>query len=238
MLSADAVIYFPLTLADSLALALFLSAWVGYTIYAKYRAKRSYTLSSLMRRHREQWMREMLRRENRISDATIIGNLERVVTFFASTTILILAGLLTAIFASENLLKVLANLHLSGTTSVEVIQFKLFVMVLIFVYAFFKFTWSVREHIFSSILIGSAPQSSGLDNLSADKVEKIALQAAKMSDLANHDFNHGLRAYYFALALLGWLVNGWILLIATLWVIAVLYGREFNSKALQLLRED
>lgn len=238
MLSADAVIYFPLTLADSLALVLFLSAWVGYTIYAKYRAKRSYTLSSLMRRHREQWMREMLRRENRISDATIIGNLERVVTFFASTTILILAGLLTAIFASENLLKVLANLHLSGTTSVEVIQFKLFVMVLIFVYAFFKFTWSVREHIFSSILIGSAPQSSGLDSLSADKVEKIALQAAKMSDLANHDFNHGLRAYYFALALLGWLVNGWILLIATLWVIAVLYGREFNSKALQLLREN
>src|SRR5690606_16858423 len=181
-------VYFPLSIADALAFVLFLAAWVGYTIYAKYRAKRSYTLSSLMRRHREQWMREMLRRENRISDATIIGNLERVVTFFASTTILILAGLLTAIFASENLLKVLANLHLSGTTSVEVIQFKLFVMVLIFVYAFFKFTWSVREHIFSSILIGSAPQSSGLDSLSADKVEKIALQAAKMSDLANHDF--------------------------------------------------
>lgn len=232
------MIYFPLTIADSLVFVLFLTAWISYTFYAKYRAKRSYTLSSLMRRHREQWMREMLRRENRISDATIIGNLERVVTFFASTTILILAGLLTAIFASENLLKVLANLHLSGTTSVEVIQFKLFIMVLIFVYAFFKFTWSVREHIFSSILIGCAPQFNELDHLSADELEKIALQAAKMSDLANHDFNHGLRAYYFALALLGWLVNGWILLLATLWVIAVLYGREFNSKALQVLREN
>ena len=230
--------YFPLSIADTLALILFLSAWTAYTFYAKFRAKRSYTLSSLMRRHREQWMREMLHRENRISDATIIGNLERVVTFFASTTILILAGLITAIFASENLLKVLAGLHLSSTTEVETIQFKLLVMALIFVYAFFKFTWSVREHIFSSILIGSAPQAERLAQLDERELEGIALQAAKMSDLANHDFNHGLRAYYFALALLGWLVNGWLLLLATLWVIAVLYGREFNSKALRLLRNE
>src|SRR5690606_3317964 len=149
--------YFPLSVADTLAMVLFLSAWAGYTYYAKYRAKRSHTLSSAMRRHREQWMREMLRRDNRISDATIIGNLERVVTFFASTTILILAGLLTAIFASENLLSVLSNMHLSESVTKEAIQAKLFVMALIFVYAFFKFTWSVREHIFSSILIGSAP---------------------------------------------------------------------------------
>jgi len=231
-------VYFPLSIADALAFVLFLAAWIAYTFYTKYRAKRSYTLSSLMRRHREQWMREMLRRDNRISDATIIGNLERVVTFFASTTILILAGLITAIFASENLLRVLVGLHLSSTTSVETIQLKLLVMTLIFVYAFFKFTWSVREHIFSSILIGSAPQASDLARLDNATLESVALQAAKMSDLANHDFNHGLRAYYFALALLGWLVNGWLLLLATLWVIAVLYGREFNSKALRLLRDQ
>src|SRR5690606_29329464 len=162
-------------------------------------------------------------------------------------------------FASENLLRVLAGLHLSSTTSVETIQLKLLVMTLIFVYAFVKFTWSVREHIFSSILIGSArqpgdlarldngslegvalqvvmrlifvyavftstwsvgehifssiligsaPPASDLARLDNATLESVALQAAKMSDLANHDFNHGLRAYYFALALLGWLVNG------------------------------
>lgn len=234
---AETALYFPLSLVDTLGFVLFLSAWVVYTFYAKYRAKRSHTLSSLMRRHREYWMREMLRRDNRISDATIIGNLERVVTFFASTTILILAGLLTAIFASESLLGMLANLRLSSSSSVEVIQLKLLVMTLIFVYAFFKFTWSVREHIFSSILIGSAPQGDELARLDASQQQAIILQAAKMSDLANHDFNYGLRAYYFALALLGWLVNGWLLLLATIWVIAVLYGREFNSKAVQLLRD-
>jgi len=71
----------------------------------------------------------------------------------------------------------------------------------------------------------------------SDELEGFAVRAAKMSDLANHDFNHGLRAYYFALALLGWLINVWVLLIAGSLVIATLAQREFFSKAVRVLRE-
>ena len=232
-MSAFVFDYFPLSVADTLAMVLFLSAWAGYTYYAKYRAKRSHTLSSAMRRHREQWMREMLRRDNRISDATIIGNLERVVTFFASTTILILAGLLTAIFASENLLSVLSNMHLSESVTKEAIQAKLFVMALIFVYAFFKFTWSLRQYGFVSVMIGASPEPG--DHLDEKHLNAHADRMARMSSMAANNFNVGLRTYYFSLAVLSWLINPWIFMALSAGVVYVLYQREFTSPTLKIL---
>jgi uncharacterized membrane protein len=40
------------------------------------------------------------------------------------------------------------------------------------------------------------------------------------------------------LALLLWLVNPWAFTVATLWVVFVLYRREFHSTALQTLNES
>lgn len=229
---------FPLSLIDSVALAGFVGAWFGYTHFAKYRAKRGATFSSLTRLARERWMREMMRRENRIGDANIVGNVKSVVTFFASTTVLLLAGVLTAISASEGLAKLLSDMHIGGNPTVQLLQLKLFVLALVMVYAFFKFTWSIRQHIICGILIGAAPWDPSLaehQNL-PDDMETLAMQAAKLSDLASHDFNHGLRAYYFSLALLAWLVNVWLFIGGTLWVILVLYQREFNSRTVEVLK--
>ena len=47
------------------------------------------SLLSVTNRYRTQWMREMFKRDNRSVDAIMIGNLQRSITFFASTTIFI-----------------------------------------------------------------------------------------------------------------------------------------------------
>jgi uncharacterized membrane protein len=233
------VIESPLPVRDWLAISIFFLTWFAYARFAKFRAKRQHTLSSIMRAHREDWMRQVMLREQRVSDATILGNLERVVTFFASTTILLLAGTLTAIMSADRLVEVINSMHLADAASVQSIRVKLFFLALIFVYAFFKFTWAVRQYIMCAILLGGAPIIRGeIPALPlSDELEGFAVRAAKMSDLANHDFNHGLRAYYFALALLGWLINVWVLLIAGSLVIATLAQREFFSKAVRVLRE-
>tara|TARA_B100000446_G_scaffold46105_2_gene42132 strand:- start:27579 stop:27797 length:219 start_codon:yes stop_codon:yes gene_type:complete len=60
-------------------------------------AKKTECIASVMHRLRMDWMQQLLHRDNRVSDASIIANLERNVSFMASTSILILAGLLTVI---------------------------------------------------------------------------------------------------------------------------------------------
>lgn len=230
----------PLMVKDWVAITIFFSTWFAYARIAKFRAKREHTLSSIMRKHREHWMRQVMLREQRVSDATILGNLERVVTFFASTTILLLAGTLTAMMSADGLVEVINSAHLADSASAESVRAKLFFLALIFVYAFFKFTWAVRQYIMCAILLGGAPIHHGepIDLPLSDEFEAFALRAAKMSDLANHDFNHGLRAYYFALALLGWLINVWVLLGASSLVLFTLAQREFASKAVQVLRDQ
>ena len=67
-----------------IGLAYFVVIWVGYGLYAKSRAKGSAkaTLSRAMRRHRDLWAERMLYRDNRIGDAALLANQERVVGFF------------------------------------------------------------------------------------------------------------------------------------------------------------
>ncbi len=59
--------------------------------------------------YREQWMRETARRDNRIEDSAPVNNLMRGVAFFASTTILILGGLLTVLGCGERAIETTAD---------------------------------------------------------------------------------------------------------------------------------
>src|SRR5690606_22145502 len=84
-----------------IAVVWFVVCWVGYTYYANWRAHDTACLASVLHLYRQDWMRRLLSRDNRIADANVIGNLERNASFFASSTLIILAGILTALGASE-----------------------------------------------------------------------------------------------------------------------------------------
>ena len=105
-------------------------------------------------------------------------------------------------------------------------ELKLLVLGVIFVHAFFKFTWALRQFNYCSTLIGAAPK--GPDDAFARRAADVATHASK-------DFNQGLRAYYFSLAALSWFVSPWLFMVATSVVVAVLYLREYRSTALQVL---
>ena len=77
------------------ALIWFLFCFNGYMYYAKKHSYDQPCLASLLHNYRHQWMLRMLTREMRIADNAAIANLEKSVAFFASTTMLILAGLMT-----------------------------------------------------------------------------------------------------------------------------------------------
>jgi uncharacterized membrane protein len=52
-----------------------------------------------------------------------------------------------------------------------------------------------------------------------------------MVTLAGRHFNRGQRAFFFALGYLGWFINGWVLIAATLAVLAVTVGRQYGPAA-------
>ena len=65
----------------------------------------------------------------------------------------------------------------------------------------------------------------------AADINRLAL----VTSYAGTNFNQGLRAYYFALAAMTWFLHPYLMMIATAWVVYVLYHREFESRTLYAL---
>lgn len=221
-------------LSDTLAFVWFVLGWTGFTLYADRRHRSGgVTLLSTMKKHRRAWMQRMLERENRVVDGMVTSTLMRSVSLFASTTIFILAGLLTILGATDKVQDVILALPFAaGETTRALWEFKVLVMVTIFIYAFFKFAWSIRQFNYAIVLVAAAPMPQDADT---DEARSLADTAAQVMSLAVHSFNLGIRAYYFGLGALAWFVHPVAFAVAILWVVSVLYRREFMSRTLRAL---
>ncbi|MAD46491.1 MAG: hypothetical protein CMI02_11225 [Oceanospirillaceae bacterium] len=212
----------------------FVTCWVSYTQFSKYRGKTTASLSSVLHVHRINWMRRLLGREVRVADASLLANIERNVNFFASSCVLIMAGLLTAMTAVDELEAMLANVSFVIHDSLSTLELKMATLIGIFIYAFFTFTWSMRQFGFASVLVGAAP-APGEANVTAADRRSFAIYAAKVIDQASRSYNYGLRAFYFSLGALAWFIHPFAFMGATLLVVFVLYKREFLSNSLYAL---
>lgn len=236
-----------MTLADWInvgATLWFFGCWLGYAAFARRRAKTSYNLSAVLQLYRKRWMHEMLLRQNRIADAALLASLERNVSFLASTSIFIIAGLVTLMASAEQIHATLVALPFTNSdlTSKQ-LQFKICLLIAIYVYAFFTLTWAMRQYGICAVLLGASPapeEGSTADGASSNLAQnrQHANMTAKIIDHAGHSYNYGLRAYYFSLSVLPWLINAWLFMLAVGVVTAVLYHREFKSRTLVTLARN
>lgn len=219
---------------DWLALLWFAGCWIGYTYYASHEGLGRRSLMRGTDRLRTVWMERMLERDVRIVDSALLGTLMHSVSFFASTTILIIGGLIAALGAIEREIKLTAELGFLVPTSRETWTLKLLALIVVFIYAFFKFTWSIRQFNRCSILLGAAPHQGQVD---AVQRRAWARRLGRLNTLAGDAFNLGLRAYYFGMALLAWFIHPGACVLTSVWVVLVLYRREFTSETARLLGE-
>ncbi len=242
----EQTLYLGLSLLDLIAINWFFICWIGYTFYSEYRAGKKHCLANALHSHRVIWMQRMFQRTNRVADAALLANLERNVAFFASSTLIILAGIITVLGSTDHLLAVMDHLPFVVSSSQGAWEVKLIVLSMVFGYAFFKFTWALRQYGFACVLVGSAPitvdcksvsSSSETGQQRSEQTDALAFGeiAARVISRAAYAFNLGLRAYYFSLAYLIWFINPWAFMVAAIWVVGVLYRREFKSKALKAL---
>ena len=223
------------TWLDMLALLIFVGGWIGYAAFAERHARTVPNLHSAINVFRREWMVRMIERDNRMTDVNIMRTLARSSQFFASTTMLVLGALIALTGYVQQALDVVSGLPFTMKASARLLEVKIMLLVFIFTYAFFKFSWGMRQLGQASTLIGAAPPKP------PDNPEQYAPwinRIARIASYAGSNFNNGLRAYYFGLAALAWFLHPWLMIGTTAWVIYVLYNREFRSNTLKAMLEE
>jgi uncharacterized membrane protein len=218
---------------DWVAVAVFFVGWGSYAHFSRHGAASQRSVLAATNAVRRQWMLQTTYREVRVVDGVVIQNLSTSPSFFASTTILIIGGLL-AVLAGDKVNELVRELPFAQRTSALIFDMKLLLLLGIFVYAFFRFTWSMRQYTFGALLVAAAPEA---ERFLTEKLsrEAFADKAGRIVGLAAETFNDGLRGYYFAFAAIGWFFSPFVFMGATLGVIYILYQREFRSEVLSVL---
>jgi uncharacterized membrane protein len=189
------------------------------------------SLSKLMNGLRRRWVVNAVTRDTPV-DAILSGNLMSSVSFFASTTVLLVLALF-AVFGQLPQV-IVATSTLQPHVEAREVEVHLVAVLAIFVLAFLNFTLSLRQFNHFCIMLGALKH--GVD-ASSDEITTIA----EINSIAARNFNNGLRAYYFSIASLCWFVSTSLSLLVSFGIVAILIYREFFSvpRALvQTLRQD
>jgi uncharacterized membrane protein len=218
----------PLTTVDLLALLWFLGAWIGYSFVVEMTSRGKTTLNSLMHRFRGLWMDRMIARDTRMMDGQVIASLQNGTAFFASTSLIALGGAITLFHSSDEMLTVVAALPFGGRVNHVEWELKVVGLMIVFIYAFYKFAWAYRLYNYVAIMVGAAPPAAEKDTPEAKAHAQCA--TGVITDAGRH-FNRGQRAFFFALGYLGWFLGPVPLIVTTAAIVIIMWRRQFASES-------
>jgi uncharacterized membrane protein len=218
----------PFSSLDLIALAWFVGIWAGYAAVIEWSPYGRGGLNWQMDRYREIWIRRMLERDMRMMDMQIMAALQSGTAFFASTSLLAIGGALTLMRSTDDMLAVLAILPFGVETTRVQWEAKTIGLAVILIYAFFKFAWSYRLFNYVAILFGATPHAPDKDTTEA---QAHVMRTTRLFTSAGRHFNRGQRAFFFALAYLGWFISPWVLMVTTAAAVIVMWTRQFVSDA-------
>ncbi|MBO9448008.1 DUF599 domain-containing protein [Ruegeria sp. R14_0] len=208
---------------DYAAIAVLLVAWLWIGWRIENPSPKKPTVTMMMDDYRRDWMREMVTRQPRMFDAQVVAAMRQGSTFFASTTMIAIGGGLALLGNTERLAGVANDLAI-GSAPAMVWEIKILIIILLLANAFLKYVWAHRLFGYCAVLMAAVPN----DPSDAQAYPRAA-QAAEICVTAARSFNRGLRATYFALASVAWILGPVALILGTAITFGVLYRREFAS---------
>ena len=138
-----------------------------------------------------------------MADMSAISTLERNVSFFASSALVILAGVLTLLGYLDQAIVLFDDLPLAGEQTRLQWEAKVALLVVIFVYAF-----SSSPGVCDRSVCRCADRcrtQPGRRRCRRKEMRQAAERIARVVSMAAHHFNFGMRSYFFALAVWpGW----------------------------------
>jgi uncharacterized membrane protein len=212
-----------LTPIDAAALALLAFCWVFMSWWIERPNASRPSVTAIMVEYRQEWMRQMVTRDPRIFDAAILSDLRQATSFFASGCMIAIGGVLAMVGNTEQIQMVASDLTSEAIPSI-VWQVKLMLVGLFLTHGFLKFVWANRLFGYCAVIMAAVP-----NDITEPTAYPRAAQAGEINIRAAWNFNRGLRAIYFALGALAWLLGPFPLIIATVVVTYIIWQREFAS---------
>ncbi len=219
----------PFSPIDYAGILMLVSAWlwIGWRVENPFPQKPS--VGKIMDDYRRDWMKEMVTRQPRMFDAQVVAAMRQGSTFFASTTMIAIGGGLALLGNPQRLAGVAEDLAL-GSAPTMVWEVKILIIILFLANAFLKYVWAHRLFGYCAVLMAAVPNDPEDPN-----AYPRAKQAAEICVTAARSFNRGLRATYFALAAVAWILGPIALILGTIITLAMLYRREFASHSRTIL---
>jgi uncharacterized membrane protein len=214
------------TLFDGAAIAFFLLSWTLYHLTMERGPRSGRSLTSLMNERRRRWFEQAMGRDNRIIDTQVMNGLQNGTAFFTSTSLIAVGGSAALLQATEQVMHLSSDIWFIAQTTRGMWEVKIIGLAGIFGYAFFKFGWSYRLFNYSAILLGALPPAS--ERGTPEAVRALA-ECTAMNIAAGRHFNRGQRAFFFALAYLGWFLGPAFLVLFTAGALAVMWRRQHAS---------
>lgn len=100
------------TTFDYPAVPWFLLRWIGYNRYSEGPGVGLGNFAGVMKQRRHDWTPQMLARDNRIVNTQIVRSLVQRASFFATTSILVVASLVTGLVVTDKAIALIRDLPL------------------------------------------------------------------------------------------------------------------------------
>lgn len=217
-----------MTMLDVVAVGWLLLLVSGMSWYVDSGPRAALSASGLMRVKRTIWMEEMAMREVRIMDSALLAGLQSGSSFFASTSLICLGGLLAMMGQAQQLAEVADAMPFAHPSGPDAFRVRLIAPVAMIVFSFLKFAWAQRLFGYCAVMIGATPE---VREGNGEAVRRAARDAGQLNWLAARSFARGLRGLYFTLGALAFLIGPLALMASSSAVALMIYRREFRSES-------
>ena len=216
---------------EIIAPLIFLILWLGYEPLMRLRPHAGGELNVNMAHIRSAWMRNMSHRENRFIDSQLMGHVINSASFFASSNLILIAALTSALVGGQRTFNTLHGLPWIERTAPLLFELKMALIVLALARGLLDFIWSIRQMNYCLAAIGAAPMISTPQSALA-----YGEATASILNPALSTFSSGVRGYYFALGAAGWLLGPLVFMGVTVSVVTLLAWRQLGSPAARGVR--
>jgi uncharacterized membrane protein len=207
------------------ALAVFMVCWLFHQPILTLLARRGgSTINTDLLVVRNAWMRNMARRDTHVLDGQLLGHTLSASSFFASSTLILIAATAGVLFGGQASYRNVASLVVVKTSSRALFDAQIALVLLTLARGLLDFTWGIRQLNYVLAAIGATPEDT--DN---PKHQAFGDIAGRLLNPALHSVNSGFGGYYFALAAASWLFGPWAFMAATIGAVALMFWRQSRS---------
>jgi len=217
--------------AHASAIALLFTCWFAYPVILRNIGRGS--LNSQLITVRQHWIGAATRRSAKPFDAVLLGHITNSIAFFGSATLIVLAGVVSAIANVQSIHATVSQLHFIAPASLELFALQLGLVAFALSLCFFSFTYALRKLIYTIALFGALPDEAE----ACPTQDKLIKASTMVLSEAIKTFNFGIRGYYYAIATLCMFLSPYAGIAATVIVTFILIYRQLATPTAQAIQD-